>query len=223
VPDVGGGATVGPAALLVDGDDSHAWLVEERVLHAVAVVRVKVHVQHSLDATLEQPPHGEHRVIEIAEAAGTVAPAVVRASGRVEHGASLERQFRGEQRTADCRGRALEDAGEQRVLEVAESVPLADGRRNATGGVAGPQRLDVASVVVGREFRDGRGATRPRAAGIEPAERFADLQDCRDPRDGQRVVPAETGLAAEIARHEQCGPSCGRRVDAALRHEFLAG
>ena len=102
-----------------------ARVVGEGVLHAVAMVRVEIDVEHAFQATLEQRQDGEDRIVEVAEAARPVGPAVVRAAGRVEHRAPFEREFGREDRAADGRRGALEDAGEKRVLQGAEAETLA--------------------------------------------------------------------------------------------------
>ena len=143
------------------GNHQHCRIAGKGVLHAVAMVSVEIDVQHPLHAALQQGQDGEDRIIEIAEAAGPAWPAVVRATSRVEHDASFEREFGREDRSANsCRGTG-EHAWKQRILQGAESEALTRGGGDLSGRVRVAERRDVLGIVESNqasEIRSGRFA-----------------------------------------------------------------
>ena len=66
----------------VEGETEHPVRHVEGLLHPVAMVDVYVYVEHSL-VVLQQLQHGQHDVVDVAEATGLALLCVVQASGPV--------------------------------------------------------------------------------------------------------------------------------------------
>ncbi len=176
--------------------------VRERVLHAVAVMRVQIDVEHALEARVEQREDREHRVVEVAEAARAIGPAMVRAAGRVIRDATGERKARRVHRAAHARRGTLEEALEQRILHGAETVTLADLAVHLAVRAGVAQRLDVIAAVEARELVLGRARTRVEFAWAEPAERLAEVHHRTDARDAERMMAGVARAPVHVVADE---------------------
>jgi hypothetical protein len=192
-----------PALLFVDRHGQHPVVIGEGVLHAVAMVRVQVHVQHALHALRQERQHGEHGIVEIAEAAGAVGPPVVGAARGVKHDTPIHRQLRGVDRTADGGGSALEQAGEQRVFHGADAVTVAHRFLHAAAGIGQAQRLYVVGPVKLRQLRHAGLQALAILSGCEPAQYAAQVNDAGNADDRKGMVFAEGRLPVHIAADEE--------------------
>ena len=84
--------TVWPAMFLVYRYRHDTRFIDERILDAVAVMRIEVDVHHPVQILAKQRSNGEDRIIEIAKATRPVPPSMVRAARRVKHDVTLAGQ-----------------------------------------------------------------------------------------------------------------------------------
>src|SRR5690606_38935798 len=110
-----------------------------------------------------------------AEAARARRAAVMRAARGVVGERPLEGEARGVDRAADARRRALEDAGEERVLQGADGVALARSGIDPARLRGAPQGGDVAAVVEAEELVGRCARARHVLAFGEPIERIAQV------------------------------------------------
>ena len=136
---------------LVGGDGEHVRVTVERELHAVAVMRVDVHVG-DLQTALAQRQDGQHRVVDVAEAGGAVRHRVVKPAREVEGAIRLavRHQARGEQGAAGHELGGLPEAGEDGIVAGAQAI--ARGMRHP---VARAHRAQDVNVLARVEARDG--------------------------------------------------------------------
>ena len=146
-------------AALVGRDRQHVRVAVERVLHAVAVMRVDVDIKDA-HASRAQAQDRQHRVVHVAEARRACGHRVVQAAREVERavGAAVGHQVGGQQRAGGAEASGVPEAGEHGVVAGAE----AEARRQlrCPAAVAGLQHLEIFGVVVDRELRLGGGLGR---------------------------------------------------------------
>ncbi len=179
-----------------------ALFVEERDFDAVPVVGVQVDVVDLLYAGVEKRRDREHRVVEIAEAAGAVGASVVCAPGRVKHGMSVERQFGSKDGTTDCPRRTIIDSLEQRILQGTDLVEITNFALDPAAGVGVLQRLDVGAIVkLEQSFDTGRLAC-AKIVVRQPAQNPGEVHDGRMADDLERVIVAKRGSSKGLAADE---------------------
>ncbi len=135
-----------PVAALVRGDREHARIAVEGELHAVAVMRVDVHVGDA-PAAFAQPHDCQHRVIDVAEAGGAVGHGMVQPAGEVKGAISLAlgNQLRRQERPAGHELGGLPEPREDRVVPRPQT--MARGMGHPVPRAHGSQDLDVVAVV----------------------------------------------------------------------------
>ena len=199
---LGAGARIQEAAVLVDVGEDQVGVALEGVVHAVAVMRVDVHVSNALQAVI--PPqhfHGHAAVVEHAETGGRAARGVMQTGDRNEGAARLARHdlLGGEQRRADHVGRRLVDAApRRRVAGVEES--LAGQRRFR-------DQVDVLRRVERLELVARGGARLHDAHALVEAARGELREKCRVAIGAERMAVAETVAREALAGDHQNG--CG--------------
>src|SRR3990170_2357759 len=111
------------APVLVEGDREDARVPVEHGLHAVPVVRVDVHVEHALDAPLEEAADPDRAVVEDAEPGGLRGHRVVEPAAEVVRArrSPLKNRVHREEGAAYLEGRRLVHAAERWVVPGAEA------------------------------------------------------------------------------------------------------
>ena len=198
-----GRAGVGPAPLLVNAEGEDTRVVAEGVLDAVAVVRVDVHVEEAVQATVEPGEQAEHRVVEVAEAAGPRRLPVMRAATGHMDGAAAERQPRREGGASGPRGGAGKNLVEDRIALRADGEALAVGRVHALGGLGALEGGDVVRMVEARERVRRRARAFHVAFRVEPAEGADQVERGGNARDGERVLRPVSGAAVDLRADQQ--------------------
>jgi hypothetical protein len=153
----------------------------------------------------------EHRVVQVAEAAGAVGHAVMRATAWHMHDAPLPRQLRGQKRTARTRGWAPEDLAVDRVAMCAEVMARTHLRGDGLLGLGAHQRSDVIRRVEARQLLGRRARAVVVLRGLHPAHGADEVERRRDARDGQRVL-RPIGRAAIDLGTDQDGAGHARDV-----------
>ena len=208
-------AGMGPALALVDRDRVDPRIGGEGVLHAVAVMGVEIGMDQPADAGVQRGQDGEDRVVEIAEAARPVRPAVMGAARRMIGDPAGQRLLRCGDRTAD-RGRgAPEHAGEYGIFRRAEVETAARVRRDFALFVGPAKCLDIGGVVEPAQgYRVGDRALDP-GVRIDPAEVPAQVHGRLDPRYRQRMIAAIGGAAIDVVadKDRRAVGRAGRRFD----------
>ena len=182
-------------------------------LDAVAVMGVEIDIEDALEALLQEGQDREGGVVEVAEAAGMVAHAVVRAARGVVGDPALGREPGCQDGAADRGAGAPEQALEDRVFHRADAVALAHRGADAAailgrlqgGDIVG--RVELEQVVEGGDGAVDIGA---RALRLEPAELLAQRQHGADALDGERMIAAVAGFPVDLAGDETArhsGPS----------------
>jgi len=192
----------------VNRDHDDALVAGECIGDAVAVMRVEIDIEDRPDAAIEQAQHGEHGIVEIAEAGGAVAAAVMGAAGRAVDDRAVARaeQDLGRLEAGAARRRQpREDLGEQRVAVAADIEATGSLRRDMLVGLGAPQRRDVIGRVKAHEFVRRRQRALDIGRRVEPAQNAHEIDHRGDARDRQRMAAAIRRTAVDVAADEERG------------------
>ncbi len=181
----------GPPVALVNRNQPHARLPRQCGLYPVAVMGVQIHIENPPEAIVQQAQNPQNRIVEIAEAAGPVGPAMVGAARRaVDQPRALGQQIGRQDTGPGGGGRAAIHFGENRVAAGADLMARAGFGIDGLHPFRRRHRRDVIGVVeAGQLIRRCH-----RAVDIlifrEPAKRADQVQRGTDPRDRQRMLGA---------------------------------
>ena len=191
-----------PALAFVDRGDKHSRIVGQRVLDTVAMMGVDVHIGDPCQSPIEKGEDAEDRVVEVAEAAGTVRPAVMGAARRAVDHAAVRQQFRCVYCCAAGRRRPSEDLAEDRIAVGAQVVARPVSVRGRLGLLAMDHGIHIGGIVEPAELRPRRHRTVDVNIIRQPAERPAQVDDQRHPGYRQRVFAAIARTPVDFAADE---------------------
>ena len=198
VPSVRGGTAVWPAIFLMDRYGQHPRLVYKCVLDPVTVMCVEVDIQDPRPSFVEERANGKHRIVEIAEAAGPIRPAVMGAPGRVEHDMAFRGQPGRHDRATDRHRGAFEQACKQGIFQRANVVSGAHFRRDPSRGICVLQRLDIGSIMKLQQLIHPCRRARPKIVVAQPTEDFDQIEDGRVAHDPEWMIAAKRGTAIDV-------------------------
>ncbi|GGI97640.1 hypothetical protein GCM10011320_00390 [Neoroseomonas lacus] len=213
------GAGEGPAAILMHRQGEDAWVIVEGVLDAIAMMGVDVEIKDARQPQAEPFEQPKHGVINEAEPARPIGPAVMGAATRHMDHAALAGQPGGEHRAAGAGGGAAEHLAIDRVAIGAEAEALALLGADRQGRLGPLQRREIRRRVEPGEVIEARN----RAVAVlrlgQPAERADQVERHRHARDRQRVLGPEAGATVDLgtdqdgkhARRAGMGPPPLRR------------
>jgi hypothetical protein len=176
----------------------------ERILHPVAVMRVQIQIHDVIEPEIEPGQQRQHGVVEVAEAARPVPPAVMGAAAGAMHDAAPRHQPRRQHRAAGRgRGPAIHLAID-RVAVGADAEPLAILGGDGLPRLRPLQGGEIVGIVEAGDLRIGRERRLHIATGIEPAHRADQIGAGGDAGDRERMAGtigrAAIDLAADIDR-----------------------
>jgi hypothetical protein len=186
-------------------------VIAHRRLHAIAVVRVDVQIEHPLRPAVEQRQDRQRRIVEIAKAAGLGGPAVMGAASRVVDysclgprlGRCIAEKPRGQQRAATGRRRSAEDLRKDRIAVAPQAIAPAGLGTYRALGLCVAHGGDVVACMKARELIDARHGAIDIARLRQPPQRPAQVDDRRDARDRQRMLGAIARSAIDLAADEK--------------------
>ncbi len=171
----------------------------ERVLHAIAVMGVDIEVDNVVEAGVEPGEDAEHRVVEVAEAAGACRAAVMGAAAGAVDGSAGQDGAAGEHDAAGRGHGATVDLGVDGVALGADAEAGAVFVGDGLGGFGAKEGVDVGGVVEALDMGAvGHGSGEELVVG-EPAHGAHEVGAGGDAGDGEGVAGAVGGVAIDFA------------------------
>ena len=154
----------------------------EGILYPIAVMGIEIDVENALKPLIQKGKDRQNRIVEIAESAGPVGPAVMRTARRIMHHPALLQQPGGQDGGSAGGGGPAENLGEDRVAVAPDIVALLILRRDGPCFLRPDDRIDIIGRVEAGQLLARRRFDSAVAALVQPAERPDHVQHRRDAR-----------------------------------------
>jgi hypothetical protein len=142
----------GPAPILMHGKREDMRVIVKGVLHAIAVVRVNIHVKQRRQPLIAPGEQAQHRIIHITKAGSAIRPAMMRATAWHMHHPARGREPCRQQDTARAGGGAAKYLAIDRIAIGADAKSRPIFGAHALGCLGAHQGRDIVGAVEALQF-----------------------------------------------------------------------